>query len=352
MLKSISRAVPAVVLAAALGRAALLMGQTPTVLGTGTFTGFVENMDRSLAFYHDAFGMDVPALPASGERPYNPTNTQLYAMFDIAGAKERHQSARIPGTRLTVELMEIQQVPHQTIPLRIQDPGAASIVFIVRDLEASLARATQAKAAIETPGGKPVTLADGARAILIRDIDGRIIELRQLATPPADGTAPSQGSDILDMRLSIAVNDMDETKKVYRDVLGFKVDGETTFTADAAMRRLTGLSKAEVRRSRVQAPGSALWIEFVEFKGVDRTPLHMRIQDRGAARLQLRVQDVDPVVAAVKAAGLNVMSVGGVGQPIPPNFKGALVADPNNFFLTPFAPCDGCAPRLLGAPAH
>ena len=32
----------------------------------GAFTGFVENMDRSLAFYHDAFGMEVPALPASG----------------------------------------------------------------------------------------------------------------------------------------------------------------------------------------------------------------------------------------------------------------------------------------------
>jgi hypothetical protein len=37
------------------------------VLGTGAFTSFVENMDRSLAFYHDAFGMDVPALPATGE---------------------------------------------------------------------------------------------------------------------------------------------------------------------------------------------------------------------------------------------------------------------------------------------
>jgi len=34
--------------------------------------------------------------------------------------------------------------------------------------------------------------------------------------------------------------------------------------------------------------------------------------------------------------------------PIPPNLKGAVVADPNNFFLTPFAPCDGCAPGIPG----
>lgn len=327
--------------------AALTLAQAPAkavVLGTGSFTSFVEDMDRSLAFYHDAFGMDVPALPASGERPYNQANPALFTFFDIAGAKERHQSARIAGSRVALELMDIQQVPHRTIfPLRIQDPGAATIVFIVRGLDAALARATQAKAAIETPGGKSVTFADGARAILIRDIDGRLIELRQTAGP---GTG-----DLLDMRLSIAVNNMDETVKVYRNVLGFAVEGETAFTPDPAMRSLTGLSKLEVRRSRVQAPGSALWIEFVEYKGAERTPLHMKIQDRGAARLQLRVQDVDAVVKAVKAAGLKVMSEDGVAQPIPPNLKGALVADPNNFFLTPYAPCDGRAPGI-GIPAR
>jgi catechol 2,3-dioxygenase-like lactoylglutathione lyase family enzyme len=243
-------------------------------------------------------------------------------------------------------MMEIQQVAHQTILLRMQDPGTATIVFMVHDLEAALDHAIQAKARIETPGGKPVTLADGARAILIRDIDGRFIDLQQAATT----TATTSAGDIMDMRLSIAVNDMDETKRVYRDVLGFTVEGENTFTADAAMRSLTGLSKAEVRRCRVQAPGSTLWIEFVEFRGVDRTPLRMRIQDRGAARLQLRVADVDAAVNAMKGAGLKVMSVDGTAQPIPPNFKGALVADPNNFFLTAFAPCDGCAPSLA-APA-
>ena len=144
---------------------------------------------------------------------------------------------------------------------------------------------------------------------------------------------------------------MTQTTRVYRDVFGFVVEGETRFTADAPTRLLTGLSKAEVRRSRVQAPGSMLWIEFVEFKGVDRTPLRMRIQDRGAARLQLRAQNVDALVTAIKSAGLKVVSEGGVAVPIPPNLKGAVVADPNNFFLTPFAPCDGCAPGIQ-APAR
>jgi hypothetical protein len=81
-----------------------------------------------------------------------------------------------------------------------------------------------------------------------------------------------------------------------------------------------------------------LWIEFVEFKGLDRTPMRARIQDRGAARLQLRVQNIDEMVAAMKAAGMTVVTQGGGAVPIPPNFKGALVADPDNFFLTPFEP--------------
>ena len=357
MPRLLSVIVAAVVSVAAFEHAAVL-GQAPSpgpadttkgaILGTGSFTAFVENMDRSLAFYHDVFGMDVPALPASGERPYNPPNPQLFVWFDIPGARERHQSARAPGSRVTVEFMEIQDVEHKTIPLRIQDPGAATLVLLVRDMDTMLARLKRANVAIVTPGGRPVTAADGSRAILIQDVDRRFVELREAESLPVTATP---AGDIVDMRLSIAVNDMSQTTRIYRDVLGFTVEGETTFAADAAMKALTGLEKGQVRRSRVQAPGSQLWIEFVEFKGVDRTPLRMRIQDRGAARLQLRAQNIDALVVEMKKAGLKIASQGGVAIAIPPNLKGAVVADPNNFFLTPYAPCDGCAPGIA-APAR
>jgi catechol 2,3-dioxygenase-like lactoylglutathione lyase family enzyme len=313
----------------------------PGVIDTGAFTPFVENMDKSLAFYHDVFGMEVPPPPESGARPYNNPNPRLFAMFDIPGAKERHQSARVPGIRTGVEPMEIQNVDHKTIQLRIQDPGTATLVLVVRDIDATLARITQANLPIVTTGAKPVAFADGSRAILIRDIDNRFIEVRQ--PPSIPSSAPA--GNIVDIRALIAVNDMDRTKQIYRDVLGFKVEGETTFAADQPMQALTGLPQAEVRRSRVQAKNSALWLEFVEFKGVDRKPLRMRIQDRGATRLQLRTEGIDEVVKNVKSAGLSVVSQGGGAVPIPPNFKGALVADPNNFFVSFFEPCDGCAPR-------
>lgn len=230
---------------------------------------------------------------------------------------------------------------------RFRSNSFITLVLMVRNIDTALARATQAKATVETPGGKPVNFADGTRAILIRDIDRRFIELRQPGSAPTTGTEPA--GDIYDMGLLITVNDIGETKRVYRDVLGFTVEDKTVSNM---IRTLTGIQTSQqILQSRMQAPGSMLWIELIEFKGVDRKPLSMRIQDRGAARLQLRVQDVDVMVAAMKAAGFKVMSVGGVAVPIPPNLKGALVADPDNFFLTPYASCPGCAPTV-GAPAR
>jgi predicted enzyme related to lactoylglutathione lyase len=343
-----TRALAAAIAALLLIASSTTTGQAPrsasvaAVIGTGMFTPIVENMDRSLAFYHDVFEMEVPPLPASGSRPYNDPNPRLFAMFDIPGAKERHQAARAPGITTGVEPMEIQDVDHKTIRLRIQDPGVATLVLVVRDIDTAITRLNQANVPIVTPSGRPVTFPDGSRAVLIRDVDHRFIEIRQPATMPATAAPPT--SNIADIRLSISVNDMNRTKMVYRDVLGFTLEGETAFAADTSMQKLTGLSTAEVRRSRVQAQGSALWIELVEFKGVDRTPLRMRIQDRGAARLQLRTQNIDEMVNAVKNARLTVISHGGGAVPIPPNFRGALVADPNNFFVSLFEPC---APRTL-----
>jgi catechol 2,3-dioxygenase-like lactoylglutathione lyase family enzyme len=343
---------------AALAQTAAKPAGSGTVVGTGAVTSFVENMDRSLAFYHDAFGMEVPALPDTGARPYNPSNSQLYAMFDIAGAKERHQSARIPDTNVRLELMEVQNVEHKTLALRIQDPGAMTLVFSVRDVAHVLERAKQASATVVTPGGAPVRSGDGGKSVLIKDPDGRFIELREPAAQNSaqTGTTAAGGPDLTAMRISIAVNDMTKTLKIYRDLLGFTVEADEKLGANKELRSLTGLPKAEFRRAVVVGPSAKpllgpnaqpMRIEFVEYRGVDRKPLEMRIQDRGAARMQLRAENLEALVAKMHGAGLRVVSKGGGPVPIPPNFMGALVADPNNFFLTPIAPCDGCAPRLV-----
>ena len=315
--------------------------RTGRVIDTGTFTPFVENMDRSLAFYHDVLGMEVPPLPPTGgPRPYNNPNPRLFAFFNIPGAKERHQSARVPGIRTAVEPMEIQQVPFKTVALRLQDPGNATLVLMVRDIDATLGKVKAAKYPVVTTGGVPVSLGDGTRAVIVRDADGRLIELRQPPLIPAN--AP--GHNIIDIRVMVTVADLSRTIQVYRDVFGFTVEGESPFRAEPVEWALTGLKSFDERHARAKARDSQMWLEFIELKGIDRTPLTMRIQDRGAARLQMRTQGIDAVVDAAKRAGLTIATVGGAATPIPPNFKGALVIDPNNFFGSLFEPCDGCAP--------
>jgi catechol 2,3-dioxygenase-like lactoylglutathione lyase family enzyme len=316
------------------------------VIDTGAFTPFVENMDRSLDFYHDVFDMEVPPLPASGTRPYNNPNPGLFAFFDIPGARERHQSARVNGIRTAVEAMEIQQVEHKTVPLRIQDPGNATLVLMVRNLDATLARVTKAGYPIVSTGGKTVTLDDGTRAAIVRDVDNRFIELRQ--PPSFQASAPPH--NIVDIRLMLTVADLPRTTEVYRDVFGFTLEGErTAFTADRPTQLLANLKDAQARWARAKARDSQLWVEFIEFTGVERTPLKMKIQDRGAARLQFRTQNIHAVVDAARRAGLTIVTQGGKATPIPPNLLGALIADPDNFFVTLFEPCDGCAPGRPGS---
>ena len=317
-------------------------GQQALVVDTGAFTVFVEDMDRSLAFYHDVFDMDVPPLPATGSRPYNNPNPGLFAFFDIPGARERHQSAVVKGIRTGIEAMEIQQVEHKTVPLRIQDPGNATLVLLVRDLNATLARVTKAGYPVVTTGGAPVALDDGTRAVIVRDADRRYIELRQ--PPSIPPSAPAH--NIVDIGVMLTVADLPHTTQVYRDVCGFTVEGErTAVVSDRPTRLLSGLKDATARWARAKARDSQLWLEFVEFNGVERTPLTMKIQDRGAARLQFRAQNINALVEAARKGGLRIDTQGGRATPIPPNFLGALIADPNNFFVTLFEPCDGCAPR-------
>ena len=50
--------------------------------------------------------------------------------------------------------MEIQDVDHRTLPLRVQDPGTATLVLIVRDIDADARAPHEGNVAIVTPGGK------------------------------------------------------------------------------------------------------------------------------------------------------------------------------------------------------
>src|SRR5262249_31079682 len=125
--------------------------------------------------------------------------------------------------------------------------------------------------------------------------------------------------------------------RVYRDVLGFKPEPRE-FTTNKGWNDLMNTPGAQIRRTSAPVPGSALVMEFLEFKGIDRKPINARIQDPGATRLQLRVRDSDAAIKALKAAGGQVVTTGGDGGAI--DMRGlhlAIVRETNNLFLVIFA---------------
>jgi catechol 2,3-dioxygenase-like lactoylglutathione lyase family enzyme len=287
------------------------------VLGLGSYSPIVDNLDRSLEFYHDALGLDIP----------------------------RHVAARIPGVNMSVEILEIQNVDRKATRLRFQDPGTITLALLVRNVDALLPALTRAGVTVLTPGGVPVTMADHSRSVLVEDPDGRPIELRQ-PSPLPETTAPP-ASNIIGARVIWIIGDTDRMVHAYRDVLGgFQIQSEPSFTSDRSLQALTGLRNAQVRRSHMQVPGSPVAFDLLEFKGVDRKPLRTRLQDPGSTRMQMRVRDLDAIIAKMEGLGSHIVAKEGTRVPVMPNLWVAVMPDPNNLYLTLIEPCDGCAPRV------
>ena len=311
----------------------------PGAVGAGSFSPIVANLQKTLSFYA-LLGFTVPEGTTSTPQPFS-FNPRLHSMMGTNGANERHVNARIPGG-FALEPIELANIDQRPARPRVQDPGAITLVVHVRDVDALLAKAVQAGVSVLTPGGKPVAIANG-RAVLIEDPDGRPVELRQVAPLPQTN-APAE-SNVVGSRLSMTIADRDKTKYLYNDRFGFAFEATTpSFKADPLYQALTG-AQGQVRHSVMTTPGGQMTIELVEFKGVDQKPLRSRLQDPGSARIQVRVRQIDQVLAMVTATGSKPISTGDRPVKLPPNLVGVMVPDMDNLYLTLIEGCDGCAPR-------
>jgi catechol 2,3-dioxygenase-like lactoylglutathione lyase family enzyme len=311
----------------------------PAVIGSGSFSPIVANLQKTLAFYA-LLGFEVPEGTTDKPQPFS-VNPRLHSMLGTNGANERHVNARIPGG-FALEPIEFAGIDQRPARPRIQDPGAITLVVYARDVDALLAKATQAGIPVLTPGGKPVALA-GRRAVLVADPDGRPVELRQV--DPLPETTAAATSNVVGARLSMTVANTDRTMQLYRDRFGFRFEGKPRFTADADLQALAGLKGGEVRHSVMVAPGERMTFELLEFKGLESTPLRSRIQDPGSARIQLRVRQIHKVLGMVSAMGSRAITTSDKPVPVPPNFLGVIVPDTDNLYLTLIEQCESCAPR-------
>jgi predicted enzyme related to lactoylglutathione lyase len=305
---------------------------TGLIVGSGNFfSPIVSDLDAATAFYRDGLGFAVTGAPSDAT-----SNTPLRHMFGLPDARLRWNIARPSGMRGGVEIVEIKNVISRAAMRNVQDPGAVSLVLAVRDVDALLTRLLPLGASIVTTNGRPVDvtlLGAPARAALVKTPDGHFLQLVQRPV----NTASDPASAVTDVRVRLTVEDMERTLKLYRDDLGVRVQSPGTFGGAPAVMQMLGLGSGQFRQAITQVPGSGLFLQFIEFKDVERHTVRSDIQDPGSTRIQLQVKDVDAAIKAVVGAGGRVVSTGARPVQLPAgrggSIRAAVVRDPDNLFL-------------------
>src|SRR6266481_1919398 len=139
----------------------------------------VDDLDTTLAFYRNVFGLNG--------NPSDFPNPAVPLLTNAPGVTLRLSMLALPGG-MRFELTHFKGLERKSAQAKYTDPGAASIVFYVRDIDGALANAKKANAAIVTMGGAPVEIATAkgkVRSVVLRDPDGFFIQLIQ--EPPAAG---------------------------------------------------------------------------------------------------------------------------------------------------------------------
>jgi len=322
-------------LAAAPGR---VSAQTPAapgdVVGVGGFSHIVENVERSVAFYRDVLGLEMTNPPRAFE-----STPWIIDMGNTPGSQSRPAILHIPGSKLGVELIDYKDIDRQTAHPRFQDPGAASLILTVRDMDAMMAKLKAAHAHVNSKGGEPATIAGAngsrGRVVFVQDPDGFFIEISQ--RDPAPPTTAPDSSNITGAAFETIVADLDQTLHIYRDILRFQTQPPTSFDGTKLLMDTAGTPGAQFRRSSATIPGTSVTMAFMEFKDIDRKPLHTRVQDPGTAILQVGVRDIDATVKALKTAGVTVVSKNGETV-LNGSSRFCMLRDPNNLFLELFQP--------------
>jgi catechol 2,3-dioxygenase-like lactoylglutathione lyase family enzyme len=298
------------------------------VVGVGNFVHIVADLDKSLGFYRDVLGLSVSATI-----PYAP-NEAVAKFGHTEGGQSRVAVVKVPGLAMGIEIIEYKDIARTAQNPRFYDPGAANIAMRVRDLDSLFPKiAAYPGVKVLSAGAKPATLTtpNGTlHAVFIQDPDGFVVELADVANPPAD--APP-GPVIAGSAFEATVRDSEQSVKFYNDLLGFDIKLGATFNDNQQMAATAGAPGASFRQSRAPIPGTTIPFTLIEFKNIERKELSGRTQDPGTTVLQLIVRDVTTLTAKLKAAGVPIVTTGGEPVQVAPGLKIVIVKDPNNMLL-------------------
>lgn len=143
------------------------------------------------------------------------------------------------------------------------------------------------------------------------------------------------------------VADLGRAMEFYGGVLELEPNGpDIPFSDNPAIMRLGNTIGAQSRVATFKIPGSEMGIELIEYKDIPRKPIQTRFQDPGAAIVQLKVQDLDAILARLENSPAYIWTPSGEPVSLPGVGRIIFVKDPDGFFveLIESAPADGPLP--------
>jgi catechol 2,3-dioxygenase-like lactoylglutathione lyase family enzyme len=286
----------------------------------------VDDLDTTLAFYREVFGLNGT--------PNDFPNPAVPLLTNAPGVTLRLSMMPLPGN-MRFELTHFKGLERKPARAAYTDPGAASIVLYVRDLDLAVANAKKANAPIVTTGGAPVeiTTAKGkARSIILRDPDGFFVQVVQEAPEPG---AP--GGNVHRVSLAYTMESAEATARFYSGMLGVDLTGPSPFSKDPVMLKLVGApAGAEFRKLTGLLPGPPASVEFTEFRGLPRTKFHLRVRDPGAPAMAVQVNNENGMIAQMKAASVPIISANGEIVDFGGGTHTIFVEDPNGMNIEVF----------------
>jgi lactoylglutathione lyase len=113
--------------------------------------------------------------------------------------------------------------------------------------------------------------------------------------------------------MGIQVADLERSIAFYRDLLGFDVVFQWNPQAEY-IRQIVGYPGVDIHAAILRLPGdTGVFLEIMEYRNVDRTPVDTRTANPGTAHIAFFVDDCDALYGELVAKG-----VGSVNPPVTP----------------------------------
>lgn len=320
------------------------------ILRAGHLGRQVADLEPIIHFYHDLIGLELRGARGQPRPFFSNRGLQTVASLAQGVPNPQDQVSRaallpIPGTaavqgglEMTIEAIEIKGIPSKPFRPALTNPGVSYLKLIVSDLDRTLALLKGERFSVITESKNPIVLPawpgipGKIRAVFVRDPDGYPVQLMEVS--PAPPTTSPTGSRVLGARVTVVVDDIEKTCRMYQNLVGsvLKFWVSPTLMGDKAYETLIG-TRGQFRLAQAMVPGSSVVMELIEYQNHNRDFQRPNFQDPGAAHFLFMAKDTDVIIDRLRKARLHTTSPSNAPVFIAPTIRMFFVTDPQGFWI-------------------